>query len=272
MKHNLKTISFMIASFKDITKTFGENNESIDFFKRQVNGLINIGQIENKDAVLVYDIIDKNNKNWADLKMSFNEYIKVMNKMTKIKNKDTIYYLTTELNNSKKISDKTKSLVLETLDIDEKDYQISDKNKDNDTFGTYKIKQTNSNTLTELEKFNNIVKNNGNYLIRIPNLNAFCSGDIYYYSYKLKNFLPEMKKDNEKGIPLLKALNSHCFQIGTEVNLSSGDPCRGGIEGRTVFEPRLKLESQFKKIKWGELYKEYCASIEKDKEDVEYDY
>ena len=81
-----------------------------------------------------------------------------------------------------------------------------------------------------------------------------------------------MRKNNEKGVPLLKALNSHCFQIGEEINLSSGDPCRGGREGRTVFEPRLKLESQFEKINWNKLYEEYCASIEKDKEDVEYDY
>jgi hypothetical protein len=128
----------MIASFKDITDSFGENKKSIEFFKRQVEGLVNIGQLNYLDVILFYNILDIYNTNleeidWIKLNKNLNEYIETMSKVVNIKNKDSVYYLLTDNNN---ISKQTKKVIFRTLDIKDEDYKIS--SKDNDiSFGSY---------------------------------------------------------------------------------------------------------------------------------------
>lgn len=89
MKHNLKTISFMIASFKDIVNTFGMNEKSIAFFKKNIEGLSAISQVTPSDINLIYDVLNFNDKNISpEKRISFlNEYVKAINKVHTVKNK-----------------------------------------------------------------------------------------------------------------------------------------------------------------------------------------
>ena len=264
MKHNLKTISFMIASFKNIVDTFGMNEKSIAFFKKNVEGLSAISQVTPSDINLIYDVLNINDKNISpEKRISFlNEYIKAINKVHTVKNKETIFYIINDLRNTNVISEKTKKNVLETLDVDETLYK-QNAIKENNNFGSYLF-----NEKSEIEKYKEIIKGNKNLHIKIKNENAVCSCDRHYYIYKLKDFLDTFTKKYE-GNNALKALRDGDFIIGQEESSPSGDPCRGFI---TTFREDTKLKAEFLKINWNKIIAELDISNDKYNDDFDYDY
>ena len=263
MKHNLKTISFMIASFKDIVNTFGMNEKSISFFKKNVEGLSAISQITSSDVNLIYDVLNINDKNISSEKrISFlNEYVRAINKVHTVKNKETIFYIIDDLKNTNVISEKTKRNVLETLDVNETLYK-QNAIKDNNNFGSYTFNEKSDINISEIEKYKEIIKGNKNLHIKIKNKNAVYSCDRYYYIYKLKDFLDTFT-DKYEGNNALKALRDGDFIIGEEESSPSGDPCRGYITTITTFREDTKLKAEFLKINWNKILAE--LTINKDK-------
>lgn len=263
MKHNLKTISFMIASFKDIVNTFGMNEKSIAFFKKNIEGLSAISQVNPLDINLIYDVLNINDKNISpEKRISFlNEYVKAINKIHTVKNKETIFYIINDLRDANVISEKTKRNVLETLDVDETLYK-QNAIKENNNFGNYSFNKT------EIEKYNEIIKGNKNLHIKIKNENAVCSCDKFYYIYKLKDFLDTLTNKYE-GNNALTALRDGDFIIGQEESSPSGDPCRGFI---TTFREDTKLKAEFLKINWNKIVAELDINNYKHNDDFDYDY
>ena len=271
MKHNLKTISFMIASFKDIVGTFGMNEKSISFFKKNIEGLSAISQVTSSDVNLIYDVLNFNDKNISpEKRISFlNEYIKAINKVNTVKNKETIFYIINDLKDANVISEKTKRNVLETLDIDETFYKKNAiKENNNFIFGDYYFNENSDISTSEIEKYNEIIKGNKNLHIKIKNENAVCSCDRHYYIYKLKNFLDVFANAHE-GNNALKALRNGDFIIGQEESSPSGDPCRGFI---TTFREDTKLKAEFLKVNWNKVVAELTINKDKQTEDLDYDY
>lgn len=271
MKHNLKTISFMIASFKDIVNTFGMNEKSIAFFKKNVEGLIAISQVTSSDVNLIYNVLNINDKNISpEKRISFlNEYVKAINKVHTVKNKETIFYIIEDLRNTNVISEKTKRNVLETLDIDETFYKKNSiKENNNFIFGSYYFNKKSDINTSEIEKYNEIIKGNENLHIKIKNKNAVCSCDRNYYVYKLKNFLDVFANVYE-GNNALTALRDGDFIIGQEESSPSGDPCRGFI---TTFRENTKLKAEFLKINWNKIIVEITINKDKHNDELDYDY
>ncbi len=268
MKHNLKTISFMIASFKDIVNTFGMNEKSIAFFKKNIEGLSAISQVTPSDINLIYDVLNFNDKNISpEKRISFlNEYVKAINKVHTVKNKETIFYIINDLKDANVISEKTKRNVLETLDIDETLYK-QNSIKENNNFGNYSFNKT------EIEKYNEIIKGNKNLHIKIKNENenAVCSCDRPYYIYKLKNFL-DIFANRYEGNNALKALKDGDFIIGQEESSPSGDPCRGCRGFITTFREDTKIKAEFLKINWNKIITELDINNYKHNDDFDYDY
>lgn len=275
MKHNLKTISFMIASFKDIVGTFGMNEKSISFFKKNIEGLSAISQVTSSDANLIYDILDINDKNisYEQRMKSLNKYVMAINRVHTVKNKETIFYIINDLRNSNVISEKTKRNVLETLDIDEALYKENVINtikaiKENNDFGSYSFNEKSDINISEIEKYKEIIKGNKNLHIKIKNENAVCYGDRHYYIYKLKDFLDTLT-DKYEGDNALKALKYGDFIIGQEESSPSGDPCRGFI---TTFREDTKIKAEFLKINWNKVVAELTINKDKQTDDLDYDY
>lgn len=272
MKHNLKTISFMIASFKDIVNTFGMNEKSIAFFKKNVEGLIAISQVTSSDVNLIYNVLNINDKNISpEKRISFlNEYVKAINKVHTVKNKETIFYIMEDLRNTNVISEKTKRNVLETLDIDETLYK-QNAIKENNNFGSYSFNEKSDINTSEIEKYKEIIKGNKNLHIKIKNENAVCSCDRHYYIYKLKDFLDTFTKKYE-GNNALKALRDGDFIIGQEESSPSGDPCRGFITTFKEFKENTKIKDEFLKINWNKIIAELDINNDKHNDDFDYDY
>lgn len=47
---NVKNLSFLIGSYKEMTKAFGFNDKTDQFFIKQMNALSGIAQIDYKDV------------------------------------------------------------------------------------------------------------------------------------------------------------------------------------------------------------------------------
>lgn len=83
----------MIASFKDIVNTFGMN-ENQQLFQENIEGLSAISQVNPLDINLIYDVLNINDKNISPEKeFLLNEYVKAINKVHTLKNKETIFIL-----------------------------------------------------------------------------------------------------------------------------------------------------------------------------------
>ena len=82
VKYDLRTISFLISSFRDIITTFGENSKSVEFYKRQVNQLISIGQVSLNDQKFIEELIGMSNTNsvkWDKANEKLMQFIEIVN-------------------------------------------------------------------------------------------------------------------------------------------------------------------------------------------------
>lgn len=53
---NVKNLSFLIGSYKEMTKAFGFNDKTDQFFIKQMNALSGIAQIDYKDVQIIQQI------------------------------------------------------------------------------------------------------------------------------------------------------------------------------------------------------------------------
>ena len=55
---NIDMLSFLLASFNNVIETFGSNKKSVDFYRGQVENLLNIGQVDNHSVEIINELIN----------------------------------------------------------------------------------------------------------------------------------------------------------------------------------------------------------------------
>ena len=256
-KYNIETLSFLIGSFRDIIQSFGENNKSVEFYKRQTGQLVNIGQVGRNEADLVEELIGMQNTDavkWDKANQKLNQFIDAINATYGLQDKFKIVVIVEQLDREGKLILSVKELVYKVYDIDTKDI-INKRNGVTTLFG--KIP---SNPKTE--KINNIVKKDKSTTdenirllkellshdtfreiqIRIRNSSAVCCGDPTYFKSMLCDIL--------NNINLLRelALGSSNYEIG--ITSSAGDPCHP----TTIFNVKTDLMMISRQIDWKEVF------------------
>lgn len=216
---------------------------------------------DSKMINLVHNILGTDNKNinWKKIDKYLDEYIKTINKVHTIKNKETIFYIVDDLRNTNSISEKTKKIVLETLDIDESLYKNSITKDTNDS---------------EIDKYKEIIKGNKHSDIRIKNEDIQSAHNKKYYEYELKDFL-NVFTDNIEGNNALKALRDGDFVIGeNKYECKTGNICGELSKDFVVkFKKDDELRAKFLTINWTKIINEVNSiNKEKNNDDFDYDY
>lgn len=241
-KHNINSISFMIASFKDIVDSFGKKSESVSFFKRQIDGLCSINQLSLDDVDLVYrllGIVNTDAIKWDIAETKLAQYISAMNMLIRYNDATIQTYIIYNLDSQDKISSAVKEIICETLGLDIKNVS---KNPDENklVFGQYKRPTTEN---LEVQKLKKLMNSYPTMIIKIKNSNAVCSSDRSYYECKVA--------DISKTKSVLKELASGQTSYTIGVEKSDGDPCHPRHYIETCEEAMAMAHS----INWDTIYK-----------------
>lgn len=224
---------------------------------------------------LAHSILGTDNKNinWKKIDKYLDEYIKTINKVHTIKNKETIFYIVDDLRNTNVISEKTKKIVLETLDIDESIYKNSI-TKDTNNFESYTFDRNTNISDSEIDKYKEIIEGNKHSDIRIKNEDIQSAHNKKYYEYELKDFL-NVFTDNIEGNNALKALRDGDFVIGeNKYECKTGNICGTLSKDFVVkFKKDDELRAKFLTINWTKIINEVNSiNKEKNNDDFDYDY
>lgn len=115
--YNIKVLSYLIGSYNKMLASFGESSKTVKVFREQVLGLVNIGQVGQKDVDLVFSIIGMTNTDSVKFDISkkmISSFILAMNYMETYKDdKNTQYIALKELKAQKKIGQKIYDIVLD---------------------------------------------------------------------------------------------------------------------------------------------------------------
>lgn len=119
--YNIKVLSYLIGSYNKMLASFGESAKTVKVFREQVLGLVNIGQVTQIDANLVFSIIGMTNTDSVKFeasKRNINCFILAMNYMETYKDDKNMQYVTlVELKNQKKISQKIYDIVIKIYNL-----------------------------------------------------------------------------------------------------------------------------------------------------------
>lgn len=250
MRHNLEAISFMIGSFKDIVNNFGKHAKSVQFFKKNLEGLVAIGQLNGADTNLVYNILGCKNTDaikWDITENKLNIYTQAMNYILSYNTQDP--KVIEALIYSFRYNGNTLSKDME--DILRETFNIKNSKKDSKTvtnFGSVNYtshtayKKTKSYNSNNIVSYLGILKQFSDMYIRVKNPNAVCSCDPTYYKCKIRD-LPKSKVLN-----ILRD-NATAFEIGS-IYEDKSNPCRT-IER---FNTLKNVPKEIQAIDWKELY------------------
>ena len=228
MKHNVQTLSFLIGSFNQMIVTFGENSKTVEFFRTQVNGLVDIGQVSLEDVDLIFSLIGMKNTDsvkWDVAKKKINIFVEVMNKVSSVSDKNVKLYILNEMN----LTDEIKGYVKDIYDLNE---QPDIKSKVNNTFGSLNrnIERTINNKNEGLWfRLLDIVGDNKRYFatdyyIRVHNKEAVCSCDTMYFYCRLIDLFKEASSESDKVLNMIADNNKYDIVIRKPWN----DPCKSG--------------------------------------------
>lgn len=135
MEYNIKTLSFLTASFKDIMKNIGENEKGLSFYRRQVKGLVSIGQLNPADADFIERMLDIRNRkivNFKDVNSNVTEFTVGMNEVADLSDLKAISKIVDSMVSTGVISERTSNFIKEIYNI-KNDKTVSKKY----TFGTF---------------------------------------------------------------------------------------------------------------------------------------
>lgn len=213
MKYNVNTLSFLIASFNDVINSFGQNSKSVEFYKRNVNGLISIGQVSFFDAEIIERIVGMKNTNavkWESATKNIKEFIDGMNAVDGINDSTSIAMMLDNYVNNRVISDKIRNYILEVYGIQKGSVKERKSNFGKFSNNTINIsenidnkKDDDNKNFEQKIKFKgesyNYIKNklieitntmyNKKLYIRIDNIHAVCSSDVPYYTKTVKELI-----------------------------------------------------------------------------------
>lgn len=249
-KYNLQTLSFLIGSFRDIVKSFGKSSKSVEFYKRQVYGLADIGQVNTVDILFVEELIGMSNTNavkWDIAIEKIEQFIKAINETYGYANDASKIIALENMEKSGEISSTIKYMVYDVYNIDTKT-MIKEKNKSNNLkFGeipsSKKSEQIENNNKMHVTKssLKKLIDAGRNSIIKIRNSEAVCMSDPAYYSCELSELL------NTRHI-LRELSKGSSYQIGKKD--TCGDPCHP----YTVIIEDPNLMNMAAEINWKALY------------------
>lgn len=252
MEHNIQAMSFLIGSFRELVNSFGQNNKTVAYFRSNVQGLINIGQINVNDALLVSKLIgmeNTDNVKWEISNVKVNMYIQAVNNILQYgnPNKDVISAILINLKSRGEISDEVENLVRETFDI--KGKRFNTPNKENPGFGSLEYKGNKDNSFTGLEDLG-ILKQHSNMSIRVRNSQAVCSCDPSFYTVKIADIFDKKAKVYPERL-FEELIKGSEFSVGMEdIDTAS---CGHSI----VYRKSNKVTEYFKDIDWKKVYEWY---------------
>lgn len=245
MEYNVQTLGFLIGSFNQMVSTFGESSKTVEFFRNQVMGLVDIGQVNLYDASLVFSLIGMTNTNavkWDKAKNKIKSFMFGMNKLCSINNRNVQAYVLDELD----ISDEIKDYIKDIFNLKGID-NINKGLKEENNFGVLKSVKPinniskNSNVLNQ-NTTNNKLKNGESslelwkglldkatkeHILRVKNPEAVCSCDPYYLYRTVEElnikFLNVMSNSDSVDIGIKSITDDGChrssnFVIDPELN------------------------------------------------------
>ena len=260
---NVKNLSFLIGSYKEMTKAFGFNTRTDLFFIKQMGALSNISQISGDDVTIIQKITGMGTgKTRNEREKNIEGFIHAMNVMESItsgSNMRPVSLLNMFYN--KEIDEDMYKIIGQIYNINT---NINLERKEvNNNFGVLQDSKISSKNDTDLDKFINFCnkyKEFGmNKGIRYKNPNCICSSDSYYISCSFKRF-------NESLSSMYQYLTSMNEADETEeVYVNYSDGCHGGTRTDLAATKELRnLSIDYKKA-CDELRKEIVKETNKNK-------
>lgn len=234
MKYNLNELSFLIGSFRDVVNTWGQDHKSVAFYKRQVDGLVAINQIDSKSAKLVERIIGMENTDsvkWEQANKKLDMFVYAIESTMNIDDTSKKTMLSILVKNGS-ITETVRDIVNEVYGIT----TLREYNTNKSSFGKLQSSKREKNSdITDnpnqviIDKLLNLKVSHprgSSLVIKVRNPNAVCSGDVFYYTEPLSDVIIKLKKGETSLVINALAESKNEYEIGEERN--NPDPCRGG--------------------------------------------
>lgn len=260
---NVKNLSFLIGSYKEMTKAFGFNTRTDLFFIKQMGALSNISQISGDDVTIIQKITGMGTgKTRNEREKNIESFIHAMNVMESItsgSNMRPVSLLNMFYN--KEIDEDMYKIIGQIYGINT-NINLERKEVDN-TFGVLQDSKISKENDTDLDKFINFCNKYKKFGIdkgiRYKNPNCICSSDSYYISCSFKRL-------NESLSSMYQYLTSMNEADETEeVYVNYSDGCHGGTRTDLAATKELgNLNIDYKKA-CDELRKEIAKETNKNK-------
>lgn len=264
MKANEKILGFLIGSYTQMVKTFGKEQKTNDFFLLQMRNLKKIGQVSEKDAEIVTNVIGlgSNPFEWEKSQIRIKTFVEIMDSLYELDDKSKEIKLDT-MHELGGISNEMYSIVKSAYDLPDikmeqkKRYSTLFHNFDEDTnpsnITSTKVmnsKVTNASENTSWENFKQ--KCNSNCVFHVRNPYAVCSSDPLYYDVKVKDL-----EQNERILKLLKD--------GTKFEICVKEKHDDGCHISYSYKTKEHLTELAKKIDFKKIY-ESCLEKNDERE------
>ena len=205
--YNVQTLSFLIGSFNQMKSTFGENSKTVGFFRNQVQGLVEIGQVGLSDAEFVFGLIgmlNTDNVKWEPSNKRVDMFITAMNSLVSVVDNSVKAYILKDMTVKKVITQEICDMIATIFNLRlENVYSKKEQN-----FGVLKkINPTDcnlkSNQVSVKTQWDNFVRLcESHHRVRVKNLGAVCMHDPTYFYVDVEKFLSSNLFDSViKGAP-----------------------------------------------------------------------
>lgn len=227
---NIKSLSFLIGSYKEMTQNFGFNNKTDQFFIKQMNALSDISQIGYDDVKIIQQVTGiETEKTKSERVKKIDSFVHAMNVMEgSIVNLRPIMLF--NMYHNGEIEEDLYKIVGRIYGINTNISLEELEEKNNNTFGILQDSEINNENDTDLDKFMNFCnkykKFGADKGIRYKSPNCVCSSDPYYISCSFKKlsinlsemykFLTTMNEESVKKIYVYHDYNDGGGTIYTE--------------------------------------------------------
>ena len=241
---NIDMLSFLLASFNNVIETFGSNKKSVDFYRGQVENLLNIGQVDRQSVEIINELINysyvTDDEKWSIELRKITFFTSVMDIiLTNAKNVDDAEGIVFRIENSNETTKEQKKV----LGIIRKIFLLKKRASDD-------IKMTGESHFGTMQFSSNNIKGGtvkyilklagNNAVVRVKNLDACCCSDPAYYTYALNKEL----FNNAKS---LKDIAKE-FKRGAEVNVAEEVKTSDGCHTYRHYESIEEASIEFRKF------------------------
>lgn len=106
--YNIGVVMFLVNSFKDIADNYGRTNKAVEIYKKQVESMIQHGQINRADMNIAYEILgisNTNNVKWNITDTKIYQFTSTMNLIIEARDDKYRIAVVNRLVNNKSISE-----------------------------------------------------------------------------------------------------------------------------------------------------------------------